>query len=148
MSEYEFITWSDRYSTGYSRIDEEHKILVNILNNLHRDVIKCEKGKEHVAFKNTIKDLENYVSFHFSHEERLMNRFNYPRQDIHKIRHNEFIAKISEKAELYKEDPKLVTSQFLIYLRDWILEHIAIEDKNMMLYIFNYLRNNRYSNNL
>jgi len=145
--EYEFITWSDRYNIGHSKIDEEHKELVKIVNNLHRDAVMTKKNEgTPLVFKDTIKGLISYINFHFSHEERLMNLFNYPKKYSHKAKHDKFISKVLEKYELYKEEPRLVISQLLTYLREWILEHIAIEDKEMMLYIINYVKNNHNSN--
>ena len=145
MDEYTYMAWDNRYSTGYSKIDEEHKKLISILNTLYKDILGFKDDEDYASFQNTVKDLLDYVNFHFAHEERLMTLLNYPKYYRHKVRHSKFISDISEKAELYKEDPKLVSSKFLVYLRDWILEHIAVEDKDMVLYVTNYLKEKQSS---
>ena len=148
MAEYIYMPWNNIYSTGYSKVDEEHKKLVSILNTLYGDILKCKSGEDYTSFQETVKNLLDYASFHFSHEERLMNLLNYPKYNRHKIRHDKFISDILEKSELYKDDPKLVSSQFLIYIRDWILEHIAVEDKDMVLYVTRYLKDQQSSSKL
>ncbi len=140
MDEFIYMPWSNMYSTGYSKIDEEHKKLVDILNTLYGDIVESKTTEDYTDFQETVKTLLDYAREHFSHEERLMNLLNYPQYYRHKIRHDKFLSDISKQSELYKVDPKPISSQFLIYIRDWISEHIAVEDKDMVLYVVNHLK--------
>lgn len=132
MAEDKFIDWDNKYNTGHSKIDEEHKELINILNDLYRDIVINKIGEEHTVFKNTIKRLKDYVIYHFSNEEAIMAKYEYAGIEEHKAWHREFVNMILEVVELYNKEPRLVANRLVRQLRDWFLEHIAVRDKDMV----------------
>jgi len=128
----EFIHWDKKYNTGDKEVDEEHKKLVNILNALYRGITIGKKINEDIAFKSTVKRLVDYVVYHFSNEETLMEEYEFAGIEQHKEWHREFATMILEVVELYNKDPRLVPNRLLRKLRDWLLEHIAVRDKQMV----------------
>jgi hemerythrin len=129
------VEWNERYSLGIPKIDEQHKELLRLTNELYAACLNDDnEAKE--QFKNTISALVHYVSEHFSAEERLLERVKYPKYAEHKAEHESFVKKMLEQVSCFKEGKSFVPNNFVRYLKDWILSHIAVSDKHYATYIF------------
>lgn len=128
-----FVEWSDQYILGVSLMDKQHKELVRLTNDLFE---ACLEGKEEADknFQEAVRRAVDYVKTHFHDEEELQRDVNYPNFSVHKIDHERFIAAILEYVKAYQTGQKFVPNQFVRYLRDWLLEHIAISDKEFARY--------------
>ena len=122
-----FVEWEAKYNTGIKTIDQQHKKLVMVTNELFES---CAQGTSEAndAFKKILKDVVAYVKEHFSTEEKLMTDYGYPGYSDHKRQHEGFVIKVLEQVSLFEEGKKLVPNQFVRFLREWLLEHIAISD--------------------
>jgi hemerythrin len=138
----EFIVWDERYSTRIPFIDEQHKELVHLTNELYQG---CLMGDDVARdyFMKTIKGLVDYVGKHFSTEEKMLENIHYPGLAAHKNQHEEFVKKILEDVKSFQDGRKFVPNEFVRYLKDWILSHIAVEDKLYADYIFNLKKQGR-----
>jgi hemerythrin len=125
-----YVDWSDRYSVGISVIDDQHKKLLEMTNDLF---LACnystDAGK--IQFKKTIHDAVAYVKFHFATEEKIMKLTSYPDLEAHKKEHTDFVRKVFDDVKAFEIGIPLVPKQFVKYLKDWILSHIAITDSKM-----------------
>jgi hemerythrin-like metal-binding protein len=65
----ELIVWSDRLSCGVKLIDDQHKGLVNLVNEMFKHATGNEK-QEHQYFNVVIQEAVNYVKVHFATEEK------------------------------------------------------------------------------
>ncbi|MDR1231722.1 MAG: bacteriohemerythrin [Spirochaetaceae bacterium] len=130
-----FIEWDQRYSVGIPKIDDQHKELVRLTNELYDS---CMESNEVMTakFKSTLSALVRYVSEHFGAEERLLQRVNYPRYIDHKREHEDFVKKILEEVKLFNSGKSFVPNNFVRYLKDWTLSHIAVSDKAYSEYLF------------
>ncbi|MDR0663637.1 MAG: bacteriohemerythrin [Spirochaetaceae bacterium] len=129
------VDWHERYSVGIPKIDEQHRELLRLTNELYAACLNDDaEAKE--QFKNTIGSLVHYVSEHFSAEERLLQRVNYPKYAEHKAQHESFVKKMLEQVSSFREGKSFVPNNFVRYLRDWTLGHIAVSDKQYADYIF------------
>ncbi|MDR2159612.1 MAG: bacteriohemerythrin [Treponema sp.] len=129
-----FIEWDDRYSIGIPLIDTQHKKLVEMTNNLY----ECCFGETKTArqcFKETVQGTVDYVKYHFTAEEKILENIKYPDLRVHKKEHESFVKKILEEVRNFEEGKKFVPFIFVRYLRDWILAHIAVEDKKYAEFI-------------
>lgn len=128
-----FVEWDVKYSVGIKEIDEQHKRLLEITNNLFN---ACTQGKDvaNAEFKDAIKDAVNYVKTHFAFEEDLLTKNNYPELKRHKLEHEAFVKKILEEAKNFETGKQFVPNNFVRFLRDWTLEHIAVSDKKYALF--------------
>ena len=59
----DFVVWNEKYSVKISTIDEQHKKLVAIINELYNSM-KNGKSKEQLG--KTLTDLVEYTKYHFS----------------------------------------------------------------------------------
>ena len=78
------IEWKPSYSVGNQTLDAQHKVLIDLINNLDKE--SRREGMIGQAFE----DLDNYVREHFRHEEGLLREANYPDLDSHLRDHAAF----------------------------------------------------------
>src|SRR5512140_2145124 len=66
------IEWSDELSVGIQEIDEQHKVLVGLVNDMHR-AIHEHHGRD--TARAILEKLGDYTRVHFAVEESLMRIF-------------------------------------------------------------------------
>ncbi len=128
-----FIAWNSSYEVGIYSVDTQHKHLVDLTNRLYR---ACTGEKQDLAkeFQTVMKELVDYVMFHFKDEERIMQEVDYPNFKEHKQKHEQFIKEILSAVSEYTEGQKFVPDNFAFFLRDWLFNHILMTDKVMAKY--------------
>ncbi|MDR2807575.1 MAG: bacteriohemerythrin [Spirochaetaceae bacterium] len=136
MEEKLFVEWDNRYSVGIPAIDEQHKELFNLTNNLYSACLQGDKESGEY-FKEVIRATVNYVRFHFTAEEKIMMRIQYPELEDHKRDHESFVKKVLDDVKAFEEGHNFVPNTFVRFLRDWVLTHIAVTDKKYAEYILN-----------
>jgi hemerythrin len=134
MQESSLVEWSDKYRIGIPLIDEQHKKLIDMTNELYSG---CLAGDEaaNAYFLKTIHEAVDYVRFHFSTEEKILERINFPGLAAHKKEHEDFVRELLQQVQAFQEGKKFVPNIFVRYLRDWVLTHIAVSDKLYALYL-------------
>lgn len=123
-----FFAWSDAMSIGIAEIDEQHKILVGILNRLCMAVAQFESNKITAEILDALVD---YTKTHFGLEEKLLKDAGHDAAalDAHQCEHRAFIAKISNIADMHRMEGKSVSLEILNLLKRWLQEHILVTDK-------------------
>ncbi len=76
--------WSDDYLTGDPLVDEHHRHIFAVVNDLH-DAIHDGRGR--AALEPTLTKLWEYTAMHFAVEEQLMEDSGYPDLDAHRRAH-------------------------------------------------------------
>jgi hemerythrin len=134
MVEEDFVVWDDRYSVGVTLMDDQHKELLRETNELYR---ACREGDVAASerFRAVVKSTVDYVKTHFAQEEQIMAKVNYPQLANHKKEHEVFVQKVLEEVKAFEEGKTFVPNNFVRFLRDWILAHIAMEDKKYGAFI-------------
>jgi hemerythrin len=133
------VEWDNKYSIGIRMIDDQHKELITLTNTLFKG---CLIGTDTAIayFLGTIRGTVEYVKYHFTAEEKLLEEIEYPLPllERHKEQHRSFVLKILEDVKSFQDGKKFVPNAFVRYLKDWILSHIAVMDKQYAVYIENY----------
>ena len=124
MSDY--IPWSDDLSVGLQEIDEQHKILIGLINSLYSESIL--KKADQSAVDSIINELKQYTIIHFSVEESLFRLFDYPYIEAHQKRHDSLKEELAKVHRKFK-DGEPVNIELMSFLRRWIKNHILMEDK-------------------
>jgi hemerythrin len=129
-----FVEWDDNYSVGIPLVDNQHKGLVDITNKLFKG---CLKGDEEARrfFLDTIHEGVDYVKYHFTTEEKIMERIQYPGFAAHKTQHQDFVRELVSKVQSFQMGKRFVPNMMVRYLRDWVLTHIAVSDKEYGNYL-------------
>lgn len=127
------ITWNETtYGVQNHLIDSQHQQLIALINELN-EAMASRNGFE-ITAKVLEKTLE-YTFYHFQEEEALMERSAYPEIVPHKAQHEAFRTKVYVLMRQNKESVGSVPRELLIYLRDWLLNHIVQTDKKLGKYL-------------
>ena len=116
-----FIVWNDSLDLHIDMIDEEHKILINLMNKLYEENNQ-KKPKE--TLKATLSDLSSYAAKHFSDEENYMASINYSDLAAHKAIHQRLLNRIDSFSETYDESGERIPEDFFMFLKIWVTAHI------------------------
>ena len=131
--EEDFVVWSDAYSVEFSEIDEQHKKLVVIANDLLQSC-KEESSFSKVGFMKAFSKASEYAVSHFQTEEKYMKKTGYPDFDAHKKEHENFLTEVQSAFNKYKESD-FASIELAIFLKRWLLNHIAVKDKQYIPYL-------------
>ena len=128
-----FFPWSDDYLVHVRVIDNDHKDLVQIVNNLHESI---KTGSSRAEIGRIIAGLATYVSEHFEREEGLMAQYDYPGMAEHKRMHRRLARTVHAIRYLFKENPAQIDpGKLLKFLRNWLVHHILGEDVSYVPYL-------------
>lgn len=120
------IEWTDELSVNVKEIDEQHRKLVEMINELHSTHIE---NKNVEAQKSIIFKMLNYAATHFLTEEKYMVRFNYPEFIDHKKEHDNFTAKAFDLKIQIENGTDIFTLDLINFLKDWLQDHISVTDQ-------------------
>lgn len=123
-----WVQWSDELRVGIDVIDEHHRYLFDLTNDLF-EVVTKRLGSREVA--RVLKALERYARVHFRAEERMMEHYGYGGFLQQQHQHHRFEAKLKEFYEELHETPLTAQYDVLTYLRSWLVQHIVQEDAQL-----------------
>jgi hemerythrin-like metal-binding protein len=130
--EVSLVQWSDSMSVGDLHIDEQHKILIDTINQL----ASAESQDDRPVVAMIIDELISYAAFHFDYEERLIEAAGYPDLENHRRIHQGFVTWVTElREEFTYHRRRQLGERILGFLRDWLSEHILGEDQHYRPYL-------------
>lgn len=116
------ITWKDSYSVGVDLIDNDHKLLVSLINQLG-DATEGGQGRDVVG--SVLNVLIEYTEGHFGREELLMEKGGYPDLAAHREHHRALTSTVREKVAQYREGKTgALDRDILDFLKSWLTGHI------------------------
>lgn len=126
------IQWNPAFSVNISNIDNQHKKIVELINNLH-DQMKEGKGKESIS--TILNDLTVYTAHHFKTEEDLFHQFNYPDSEAHILEHKNLVQQVMQFKSDFANGRTVLTNDVMNFLKDWLSRHIAGSDKSYSAFL-------------
>ncbi|MDL0431402.1 EAL domain-containing protein [Marinobacter sp. TBZ242] len=128
---FEIFPWNCNFETGLKDIDDQHRVLVNILNRLawHFASSSSEEDGSHL-----LDELLAYASYHFEYEEGVWEKslgasvISRNHHDSHQM----FFRRIQtfRQSQAPQED---VLAELFDYLTRWLAFHILESDRRMAL---------------
>ena len=121
-----FYEWQDKFSVGIKEMDDQHKKLIGIINQLN-DAMIAGKAKTEVG--KIVEEMIDYTHFHFAAEEKLMEQYHYAGLAAQRVEHNAFIAKTNQFQAEINSGKLAVSVEVLSFLKEWLTNHIMGNDK-------------------
>lgn len=129
---FEIFPWNNNFETGIDEIDEQHKKLIELLNNLANTLTQDKT----IQIESAFTELAQYANYHFKSEEAIWKK-HIKDSDLvisHEKSHESFIPKV---LEIRNKNDNLedTIEEIVLFLIRWLAFHIIDEDKRLSLII-------------
>lgn len=118
------IVWNESLSVGIEMFDNEHKMLINLINDFNSST---ESNSEKITI--LLYKLMEYAKTHFKTEEEYMERSKYPQLIEHKNQHLEFVLSVDKLTYDFYEGKFFISYKLKNLLQKWLVNHIQKHDK-------------------
>lgn len=126
------IEWSDKLSVGIASIDQQHKVLITIMNQVLLLIEKRDLEKLPEVFSR----MHLYVKEYFGHEEALFIEHKWSGKESHIVQHQVLLYKLIQCESTFGGRLDFASLlNFASFLKTWILEHILVEDRNYVSFL-------------
>jgi len=126
------IKWRDSYETGIAEMDNQHRQLILLINRLY-EIIKEQEGFE--SADTILQEMADYAEHHLRDEENLLAEHSFPGLADQLKSHQHYQAQIEELLKTMEQDHRKATQEIYVFLRQWWLNHIVLEDKEYGSYL-------------
>ena len=129
-----FFEWKPEMSVGIDAIDADHQLLIELINELalHTGAVggvASREADDYTLIGQIFDSLNRYIRLHFQREERVLATVNYKDLDSHRSLHSNFVAEIARlQLDYYKNHDSKVPLKLCQYLKNWLNNHILIDD--------------------
>ncbi|WP_331775066.1 bacteriohemerythrin [Sulfurospirillum sp. 1612] len=131
MKTIDIFPWDDHFDTGIDVIDQQHRKLVAIINELATQVAYSTKIED---LSKIFDELVAYTLYHFATEEEIWNTYipNDLLKQQHHAGHADFVEKVkSFQIEQQDKSLDLLADEALSFLTNWLAVHILDVDRYM-----------------
>ncbi len=128
----EKLQWDTGWSLGIAELDDQHRILSDLVNTLH-GFLEQKQDDEKVAMM--LHRLIEYGAAHFSAEEQLMVGSGFPDFEEHRLEHNRFIKTVADFTEDLAEGRGDVVEKAVEFIHDWFFNHVDKTDRRFVPYL-------------
>jgi hemerythrin-like metal-binding protein len=120
------VTWSERFATSIPTVDDQHKVLFQIVNEFQEGLL-AGKAKEQLAL--TLNSLVDYTVKHFKTEEDFMKLHAFDGLPAHLAEHHLLLEEVGNFKEKWTANPASVRPMEVArFLGDWLTHHIQQMD--------------------
>jgi len=131
MAQWEPATLGSALLTGDERIDCQHRVLIDILNEL---AARLSGPPDPHRFDQVTRDLLGYVLLHFETEEQLIRESGYELADpagahLHIGQHRGFVSRVLAMRAAAATPHSASQALLHEFLRDWLIHHIGTTDR-------------------
>lgn len=120
------IAWNDEYSVDIREIDDQHQVIVELINRLYGALATRAR---HTVVEEILDELVRYTRIHFAVEECLLRVFGYPGYEEHKAIHDRIVERVQIYQNQYRGGCRQIGMELLYFLKDWLVDHIREEDR-------------------
>ncbi len=136
LDHFEVFPWNKNFETGVEIIDEQHKKLVTLLNELAGTLTQDNQ----VEVNRVFDELAEYANFHFETEEAIWVEYfgDDSWLSSHQLTHSSFLPKVVELKEQDTNKSLIEIIEGIVkFLIRWLAFHIIDNDKRMAYVIQN-----------
>lgn len=128
----QLLKWSSRLELGLEHIDNQHKQLFNVINELN---IAIEYGQPNSVMLPIVERLQEYAKTHFKAEEEIFSKYGYSDRVDHESEHQKF----NDSVKYIRRQCELIDAPMSTKIRDfllgWLNGHIMTKDKEYKQFI-------------
>jgi len=125
--------WEQKLLVGIKQFDDQHKELIRIISELRNSK---NSGESKIYLKSLLFELISYTKYHFTAEERMMEKHNYPYFNDHRLEHEKLTEQVENYLEQYSVGKSSLDEKVFEFLKEWLFDHIMVTDKNMGDYLY------------
>lgn len=126
--------WKAEYSVGIGEIDDQHKQLVAMVNDIHEAMAE---GKGRDILGEILTKLITYTKQHFASEEALMEKHGFPDFPAHKVSHAKMTKRVLELQKEFEQSDVKHSIEVARFLQQWLNKHILETDKQYSSFLKN-----------
>jgi methyl-accepting chemotaxis protein/hemerythrin len=120
------IAWNERFATGISMVDDQHRTLFTTVNEFHAGLVA---GQARQQISKTLDFLVDYTIRHFKTEEEFMEKCGFPGTAGHRTEHALLLQEVAAFREQWTANPGSVRPMEVArFLGDWLTHHIQAKD--------------------
>ncbi len=136
LDHFEVFPWNKNFETGIATIDEQHKVLVSLLNELAGTLARDDQ----LEINRVFDELAEYANFHFETEEAIWVEYfgDDSWLSSHQLTHSSFLPKVVELKEQDTNKPLIEIIEGIVkFLIRWLAFHIIDSDKRLAFVVHN-----------
>lgn len=123
-----YFEWADDMVIDGGPIDEDHRLLVDLVNELHS---ATSRGAGQVVVASILRRTIDSTREHLAREEHIMAQHGFPDLEAHKQGHDSFMESLYALERQLQAGGITVAAQLSRVLRDWLSLHIRRNDKEL-----------------
>lgn len=120
------IKWDNSYSVGVREMDDQHLVLIDLINTFYD---RIGKGERRENFAKLLDGLKEYAQMHFIVEEDYMILFGFDGYHEHKLEHEKFLCRLEEFELKLTRGELILSHDILSFLSLWLVDHMKGVDK-------------------
>lgn len=124
-----YIKWQDDFSVGVEVIDEQHKMLLEVINGF---LFSLDAGDDFFAIDRSLDEMIKYTEYHFHTEQLLLEK--HPDFLAHLNQHWQLVKQAKQIQQDFAQDRDLKADIF-DFLLLWLKNHILGTDKVYFSYM-------------
>ena len=127
------VAWKPSMETGDPLVDEQHRGLVALFNEL----LAAEEQGDSGRVPGALEQLSEYAVVHFTAEERLMEEHAYPRDAVeaHVAEHQALRSRTRDLVLEYRAGSVTTVVPIVEFMNAWLTEHIDQSDRRLVAHV-------------
>jgi hemerythrin len=122
------IQWDEVAKIGEKTLDDQHKSWISFYNKLDEAMTDKSWGDVRQTKSEVLKEMIEYVDYHFNYEEEFMRSLGYAEAEKHWRIHRNFRDKIYRLYRDHLDGKPVLNREMMEVIKNWFLDHILKED--------------------
>ena len=137
-SQIDNVEWTTDLESGIDVLDAQHRRYFDLLNDFFQEAAESSSTPEAISdLAKRFDFLRQYAVEHFSTEQEIMERAEYPDAELHEKAHLYFLNHVGELYEQLKTrgySPELAR-EVNFYTIEWFIKHIRMTDMELVKFL-------------
>jgi len=133
------LAWTENLSVKIKELDDDHKKLVKVINELHHAILDAGGSGEveAVEIEIALHRLENYAGQHFDREEKILAAAAHADLEFQRQAHRDMVRTIAEMNMRFRESTDTRhASELMNFIYDWLTNHVYLSDRRWALDLY------------